>query len=90
MTRILVVEDEPTIAIGLQDDLAAEGYQVEVASDGDSGGGAEQHVEDESDDRRSIAALHSVVAPLAQQGGEPVLVFGEAIAQRAAGSAMSA
>jgi DNA-binding response OmpR family regulator len=37
MTRILVVEDEPTIAIGLQDDLVAEGYQVEVASDGDSG-----------------------------------------------------
>ena len=37
MTRILVVEDEPTIAIGLQDDLEAEGYDVEVASDGDSG-----------------------------------------------------
>ena len=26
--RILVVEDEPTIAIGLQDDLEMEGYQV--------------------------------------------------------------
>ena len=37
MTRILIVEDEPTIAIGLQDDLETEGYQVEVASDGDSG-----------------------------------------------------
>jgi DNA-binding response OmpR family regulator len=37
MTRILVVEDEPTIAIGLQDDLQIEGYEVEVASDGDSG-----------------------------------------------------
>ena len=36
MTRILVVEDEPTIAIGLQDDLEAEGYEAEVASDGDS------------------------------------------------------
>jgi DNA-binding response OmpR family regulator len=36
MTRILVVEDEPTIAIGLQDDLEAEGYKVDVASDGDS------------------------------------------------------
>ena len=36
MTRILVVEDEPTIAIGLQDDLEAEGYEVEVASDGDT------------------------------------------------------
>ena len=37
MTRILVVEDEPTIAIGLQDDLEIEGYEVEVARDGDSG-----------------------------------------------------
>src|SRR5689334_18548789 len=37
MTRILVVEDEPTIAIGLQDDLEAEGYDVEVASDGNTG-----------------------------------------------------
>jgi DNA-binding response OmpR family regulator len=36
MTRILIVEDEPTIAIGLQDDLEAEGYDVEVASDGDT------------------------------------------------------
>jgi len=36
MTRILVVEDEPTIAIGLQDDLETEGYEVDVASDGDS------------------------------------------------------
>lgn len=34
MARILVVEDEPTIAIGLQDDLELEGYQVEVVSDG--------------------------------------------------------
>jgi DNA-binding response OmpR family regulator len=37
MTRILVVEDEPTIAIGLHDDLTLEGFQVEVASDGDTG-----------------------------------------------------
>jgi DNA-binding response OmpR family regulator len=36
MTRILVVEDEPTIAIGLQDDLEAEGYDVDVASDGNT------------------------------------------------------
>jgi len=34
MARILVVEDEPTIAIGLQDDLEMEGYLVEVVSDG--------------------------------------------------------
>ena len=34
MTRILVVEDEPTIAAGLQDDLELEGYQVEVVADG--------------------------------------------------------
>ena len=34
MTRILVVEDEPGIALGLQDDLRIEGYEVEVAGDG--------------------------------------------------------
>jgi DNA-binding response OmpR family regulator len=34
MTRILVVEDEPGIALGLQDDLTLEGYEVEVARDG--------------------------------------------------------
>lgn len=34
MTRILVVEDEPGIALGLEDDLTMEGYDVEVVSDG--------------------------------------------------------
>jgi DNA-binding response OmpR family regulator len=34
MARILVVEDEPTIAMGLQDDLQLEGHAVDVASDG--------------------------------------------------------
>ena len=34
MTRILVVEDEPGIALGLEDDLKLEGYHVEVAGDG--------------------------------------------------------
>ncbi len=34
MTRILVVEDEPGIALGLEDDLKMEGYEVEVARDG--------------------------------------------------------
>jgi DNA-binding response OmpR family regulator len=34
MTRILVVEDEPGIALGLEDDLKIEGYGVEVAGDG--------------------------------------------------------
>jgi DNA-binding response OmpR family regulator len=32
--RILVVEDEPTIATGLQDDLELEGFAVEVVGDG--------------------------------------------------------
>lgn len=32
--RILVVEDEPTIATGLRDDLEVEGFSVEVAVDG--------------------------------------------------------
>jgi len=34
MQRILVVEDEPTIATALQDDLEQEGYAVEVVNDG--------------------------------------------------------
>jgi DNA-binding response OmpR family regulator len=34
MTRILIVEDEPGIALGLEDDLKMEGYEVEVAGDG--------------------------------------------------------
>jgi len=33
-TRILIVEDEPGIALGLEDDLTMEGYQVEIAGDG--------------------------------------------------------
>ena len=37
MTRILVVEDEPGIALGLETDLRLEGYDVDVARDGESG-----------------------------------------------------
>ena len=33
---ILVVEDEPAIALGLENDLKLEGYRVEVARDGDA------------------------------------------------------
>ena len=36
MTKILVVEDEPYIALGLKSDLALEGYEVEVARDGET------------------------------------------------------
>ncbi len=35
MKRLLVVEDEPGIALGLEDDLKLEGYQVEVIEDGE-------------------------------------------------------
>lgn len=35
MTRILVVEDDSSIALGLEDDLALEGYEIAVARDGD-------------------------------------------------------
>ena len=35
MARILVVEDEPDIALGLQLDLRDEGYEVEVSGDGE-------------------------------------------------------
>jgi len=34
MTRILLVEDEPSLAAGVRDDLQAEGYTVDLASDG--------------------------------------------------------
>lgn len=34
MPRILIVEDEPAIAMGLEDDLKIEGYEVEVVGDG--------------------------------------------------------
>jgi len=37
MTRILVVEDEPGIALGLEDDLKMEGYDVEIVGDGLAG-----------------------------------------------------
>lgn len=36
MSRILVVEDEPGIAMGLEEDLRLEGYGVEVARDGEA------------------------------------------------------
>ena len=37
MARILVVEDEPAIALGLEEDLRLEGYDVDVAADGETG-----------------------------------------------------
>jgi DNA-binding response OmpR family regulator len=37
MARILVVEDDPAIALGLEDDLTLEGYEVEIAQDGVTG-----------------------------------------------------
>ena len=36
MSRILIVEDEPDIALGLEDDLTVEGHEVEVVRDGDT------------------------------------------------------
>jgi len=36
MTRILIAEDEPGIALGLEDDLTMEGYEVEVVADGNT------------------------------------------------------
>ena len=35
MSRILIVEDEPDIALGLEDDLTVEGHQVEIVRDGE-------------------------------------------------------
>jgi two-component system alkaline phosphatase synthesis response regulator PhoP len=37
MARILIVEDEPDIALGLEKDLQRHGHQTEVARDGDAG-----------------------------------------------------
>jgi len=37
MKRILIVEDEPSIALALEEDLRREGYQTDVARDGESG-----------------------------------------------------
>jgi len=36
MPRILIVEDDPSIAIALEDDFRLEGYAVEVARDGEA------------------------------------------------------
>ena len=36
MSRILIVEDEPSIALALEDDLRREGYETELVSDGDA------------------------------------------------------
>jgi len=36
MTKILVVEDDPSIVLGLEYDLTLEGYSVEVARDGET------------------------------------------------------
>jgi two-component system alkaline phosphatase synthesis response regulator PhoP len=38
MARILIVEDDPDIALGLQMDLREEGYEVEVVRDGQEAG----------------------------------------------------
>ena len=36
MPRILIVEDEPDIAFGLEEDLSRHGYEVEVVRDGEA------------------------------------------------------
>jgi DNA-binding response OmpR family regulator len=36
MSRILIVEDEPDIALGLEDDLQVEGHSTEVVRDGEA------------------------------------------------------
>ncbi|HEU5289908.1 MAG TPA: response regulator transcription factor [Cyclobacteriaceae bacterium] len=37
MPTILIIEDEPAMQLGLKDNLAIEGYQVDIESDGESG-----------------------------------------------------
>jgi two-component system alkaline phosphatase synthesis response regulator PhoP len=36
MARILIVEDEPDVALGLEEDLKRQGYDVEIAADGNA------------------------------------------------------
>ena len=37
MSRVLIVEDEPVIAIGLRDSIEADGYQSDVVGNGKDG-----------------------------------------------------
>jgi DNA-binding response OmpR family regulator len=37
MARILVIEDEPAMQVGLRDNLEVDGYEVEIAGDGATG-----------------------------------------------------
>lgn len=37
MTKILIVEDEPNMRLGLKDNLEFEGFEVEIAEDGEAG-----------------------------------------------------
>ena len=37
MTRILIVEDNADLAVGLRNNLEIEGYEVEIADDGVAG-----------------------------------------------------
>jgi DNA-binding response OmpR family regulator len=37
MSKILIVEDEPNMRLGLKDNLEFEGYDVELANDGEEG-----------------------------------------------------
>ena len=37
MTRILVIDDEPEMVMGLKDNLSYEGYEVLTARDGQEG-----------------------------------------------------
>ncbi len=36
-TRLLIIEDEPAMQLGLKDNLELEGYQVDIAGDGEDG-----------------------------------------------------
>jgi DNA-binding response OmpR family regulator len=56
VARILLVEDEPTIALGLQDDLTLEGHTVDLVTDGVT---AEQHAME----RRHDLILLDVMLP---------------------------
>ena len=37
MARILIVEDEPDIVLSLEEDLRRQGYQTQVATNGEQG-----------------------------------------------------
>ena len=77
--RILLIEDEPGLVITISDLLAAEGYEVDSAADGEAGLG--QFDVGTARAVAPIAELVSWLAPLVRTGGHAVLFKGSSYAE---------